>query len=151
MSKDVDLSEGEPVVKDPHPKRKHADLKGARMPLLDAIPAFPFFPQQMEGTMDDGIDLSEVPVCPRCGLEMADQQEHELWHHLESQKIRDLENKVYQLEVAVKSLMNQLISSAPVKDTQEEINKYSQKNNNLYNHPPKKPPKKPFNHPWAKK
>lgn len=90
---------------------------------------------------DEGIDLSEVPMCVRCGLEVANKAEHEAWHQQQEAKFRDLEKKVYDLELALKNLLASPVQAPnPSKwvsphnyITEDEIRKYSQ---NPGKHPP---------------
>ena len=55
---------------------------------------------------NEGIDLSEVPVCVRCGLEMANRAEHETWHLIQAKNMHDLQAKVDSLEQMIKNILS---------------------------------------------
>ena len=124
-------------------------------PLLDAMPKLTWgqFKEEIKGTVDEGLDLSEVPVCPRCALEVSNKVEHEEWHMHMNREIVNLQEKVQQLEQMIKNLLSNTTATTIPRGpgwvepktyiSDEEIRKYSQ---NPYKHPPK--PK--YADPWDK-
>lgn len=118
-----------------------------RTPLLNAMPVLRFdqYRQEYNGTMEDeGIDLSEVPMCVRCGLEMANKAEHEMWHQQQQAELNRLQS---QIDSLTQSLANILATLQPAPSvfprnnwvepknfiSEKEIRKYSQ---NPGKHPP---------------
>ena len=114
-----------------------------RTPLLNAMPVLRFdqYRQEYNGTMEDeGIDLSEVPMCVRCGLEMANKAEHEMWHQQQQAELNRLQS---QIDSLTQSLANILATLQPAPSvfrvepktyiSDEEVRKYSQ---NPGKHPP---------------
>ena len=84
-----------------------------RTPLLNAMPILrgDQFKQEYNGTMEDeGIDLREVPMCPRCGLEVANKYEHELWHQQQQAELNRLQS---QIDSLTQSLANILANQSP--------------------------------------
>lgn len=118
--------------------------------LLDAIPRFK---QELNGELmdeDEGLDLSQVPMCPICGLETANKYEHNLWHQKKEREYMDLLEKFATLQRQINNLIATVqaanqperygrdIHGRPWTDQQrwiseEEIAKYSR---NPYKKPP---------------
>lgn len=99
-------------------------------------------------TDEEGIDLSQVPVCVTCGLETADRVAHRLWHTQQNDIILALQQKVAELERLIHIQVNNqphkpLWDPHPMYISEEEIRKYSQ-------NPGKHPPPYKSGDPWDK-
>lgn len=99
---------------------------------------------------NEGLDLSQVPMCPICGLETANKYEHNLWHQKKEREYMDLLEKFETLQRQINNLIATVqaanqperygrdIHGRPWTDQQrwiseEEIAKYSR---NPYKKPP---------------
>jgi hypothetical protein len=56
-------------------------------------------------TEETGIDLSEVPMCVQCGLEVANRTEHNIWHAQQQSAFQVLETRVLTLEQTIRDLI----------------------------------------------